>query len=76
MEQDQILVVDDDKDIADLVEIHLVSEGYQVRKANSAKEGLLIIENGDIKLVILDIMMPGMDGLSAEAIPSIRPRRG
>lgn len=64
MEQDQILVVDDDKEIADLVEIHLVSEGYLVRKANSAKEGLQMIEDGAIKLVILDIMMPGMDGLS------------
>lgn len=64
MEQDQILVVDDDKEIADLVEIHLVSEGYLVRKANSAREGLQIIETSDIKLVILDIMMPGMDGLS------------
>jgi DNA-binding response OmpR family regulator len=64
MEQVQILVVDDDKDIADLVEIHLVSEGYQVRKANSAREGLQILENTDIKLVILDIMMPGMDGLT------------
>jgi DNA-binding response OmpR family regulator len=64
MEQDQILVVDDDKDIADLVEIHLVSEGYHVKKANSAREGLQILESADIKLVILDIMMPGMDGLS------------
>lgn len=64
MEQAQILVVDDDKDIADLVEIHLVSEGYSVKKANSASEGLKILGNEDIKLVILDIMMPGMDGLT------------
>lgn len=64
MEHDCILVVDDDKDIADLVEIHLVSEGYYVRKANSASEGLKLLGNEDIKLVILDIMMPGMDGLT------------
>jgi DNA-binding response OmpR family regulator len=64
LEQAQILVVDDDKDIADLVEIHLVSEGYTVRKANTAKEGLQILETAEIKLVILDIMMPGMDGLT------------
>ncbi|MDF2908126.1 MAG: two component transcriptional regulator, winged helix family [Herbinix sp.] len=64
MEQIGILVVDDDKDIADLVEIHLVSEGYLVRKANSAREGLQILETTDVKLVILDIMMPGMDGLT------------
>lgn len=64
MEKDQILVVDDDKEIADLVEIHLVSEGYQVHKANSAREGLQILDNNDIKLIILDIMMPGIDGLA------------
>lgn len=59
-----ILVVDDDKEIADLVEIHLVSDGYQVFKANNAKEGMAILEKQDIKLVILDIMMPGVDGLN------------
>ncbi|MGB4658185.1 MAG: response regulator transcription factor [Mobilitalea sp.] len=64
MEQVQILVTDDDKDIADLVEIHLVSEGYRVFKANSAREGLQMLETEDIKLVILDLMMPGMDGLT------------
>ncbi|MDD6208253.1 MAG: response regulator transcription factor [Clostridiales bacterium] len=58
-----ILVVDDDKEIADLVEIHLVSDGYQVRKANQAEEGLKLFEENDISLAILDIMMPGMDGM-------------
>ena len=61
----KILVVDDDKEIADLVEIHLVSEGYGVRKANDAVTGLAILRSDeDISLAILDIMMPGMDGLS------------
>lgn len=64
MEQVGILVIDDDKEIAELVEIHLVSEGYRVWKAYSAREGLQILDSEDIKLVILDIMMPGMDGLS------------
>jgi len=64
VEQIGILVVDDDKEIADLVEIHLVSEGYLVKKANSAREGLQIFDTADIQLVILDIMMPGMDGLT------------
>lgn len=59
-----VLVVDDDKEIADLVEIHLVSEGYEVYKTNSAIDGLQILQSKDIKLVILDIMMPGMDGLT------------
>lgn len=59
-----ILVVDDDKEIADLVEIHLVSDGYQVYKANSAKEGMEIFEREQIDLMILDIMMPEIDGLT------------
>ncbi|SFR57022.1 response regulator transcription factor [Anaeromicropila populeti] len=63
MDNEKILVVDDDKEIADLVEIHLVSDGFQVEKAYSASEGLKILEESKIKLVILDIMMPGMDGL-------------
>ena len=63
MEQANILVVDDDKAIADLVEIHLVSDGYHVFKANSAKEGLEIFEREELQLLILDIMMTEMDGL-------------
>lgn len=59
-----ILVVDDDKEIADLVEIHLISDGYQVYKANSAKEGMEIFEKENIDLMILDIMMPEVDGLT------------
>lgn len=65
LEKAKILVVDDDKEIADLVEIHLVSEGYAVRKANDAIAGLNILKDeSDIELAILDIMMPGMDGIA------------
>ena len=63
MEQINILVVDDEKEIADLVEIYMVSDGYKVFKANNAKEGLEILDQEEIHLVLLDIMMPGMDGL-------------
>lgn len=63
MGSETILVVDDEKEIADLVEIHLVSDGFQVEKAYSAAEGLRILEKKEVKLVILDIMMPGMDGI-------------
>ncbi|KAB1439865.1 response regulator transcription factor [Candidatus Galacturonibacter soehngenii] len=58
-----ILVVDDEKEIADLVEIYLVSDGYKVFKAYSAEEGFKVLEQNKIELVLLDIMMPGMDGL-------------
>lgn len=59
-----ILVVDDDVEIAELVEIYLANDGYHVIKANNGTECLrLLEENKKIKLIILDIMMPGIDGL-------------
>lgn len=59
-----ILVVDDDREIADLIEIYLVNEGYKVAKANDGLECLALLEEDkEIKLIILDIMMPNMDGL-------------
>ena len=58
-----ILVVDDEKEIADLIEIYLVSDGYKVFKAENAAMGLEILNREDIHLVLLDIMMPGMNGL-------------
>ena len=58
-----ILVVDDETEIAELIEIYLVSEGYQVWKAANAAEGLDIIKREPIQLAILDIMMPGMNGI-------------
>ena len=63
MSQMNILVVDDEREIADMVEIYLVSDGYKVFKANNAQEGLDILNKEEIHLVLLDIMMPGMDGL-------------
>lgn len=63
MSQISILVVDDEKEIADLVEIYLVSDGYRVIKADNAQEGLKILDKEEVHLVLLDIMMPGMDGL-------------
>ena len=63
MEQTNILVVDDEKEIADLLELYLVSDGFTVRKAYDARTGLRIMENEKIDLVLLDIMMPGIDGL-------------
>ena len=62
MGQISILVVDDEKEIADLVEIYLVSDGYKVFKANNAQEGLEILDKEEIHLVLLDIMMPGRSG--------------
>ena len=63
MAETNILVVDDEQEIADLVEIYLVSDGYKVFKASNAQEGLDILDKEDIHLCLLDIMMPGMNGL-------------
>ncbi len=63
MAETNILVVDDEQEIADLVEIYLVSDGYRVFKASNAQDGLDILEKEDIQMVLLDIMMPGMSGL-------------
>ena len=65
MQQINILVVDDEKEIAELVEIYLVSDGYKVFKAYNAEEGLRILGEEEIHLVLLDVMMPGMNGLEA-----------
>lgn len=64
MEQPTILVVDDDKEIADLVEIHLVSDGFKVFKAYNARDGYEIFKKENIQVIILDIMMPEIDGLT------------
>ena len=63
MAETNILVVDDEQEIADLVEIYLVSDGYKVFKASNAQDGLDILNKDDIHLCLLDIMMPGMNGL-------------
>ena len=58
-----ILVVDDDKEIADLVEIYLVNDGYQVLKASDGEQCLETLkQHPEVRMLILDIMMPGMDG--------------
>lgn len=58
-----ILVVDDDPELQDLVGFALKREGYEVRQAFDAFEGLKIIEKEKIDLALVDIMMPKMDGL-------------
>lgn len=59
-----ILIVDDDPKIAQLIEIYLANEGYMISKASDGLQALELMERDTIELVILDIMMPGMDGLS------------
>ena len=65
MQRFTVLVVDDDKEIRDGIEIYLKNEGYNVLKAGDGQEALSILENSDVHLIILDIMMPKMDGITA-----------
>ena len=58
-----ILVCDDEKDIVSALSIYLKSDGYQVYKAYNGKEALEFVQKGDIHLVLMDIMMPEMDGI-------------
>ena len=60
-----ILVCDDEKDIVSALEIYLNAEGYRVLTAFNGKEALSVIRKEDIHLVLLDVMMPEMDGITA-----------
>lgn len=59
-----ILVVDDEIEIADLIELYLKNEGYNVYKCYDSEKALKIIKNRTIDLAILDIMMPKIDGFT------------
>lgn len=61
---EKILVVDDEHDIADLLEVYLQNENYIVYKFNSAKDALTCIEQEELDLAILDIMLPDISGFS------------
>ena len=61
----RILICDDEKDIVSALRIYLVSDGYEVVEAYNGQEALAMIKEKEIHLVLMDIMMPVMDGISA-----------
>lgn len=61
---EKLLVVNDEHDIADLLEVYLQNENYIVYKFNSAKDALTCIEQEELDLAILDIMLPDISGFS------------
>lgn len=60
---ENILVVDDEKEIVDAIEFYLKPEGYNILKAYDGLQALEMLIDNEIKLIIMDVMMPNMDGL-------------
>ena len=60
-----ILVCDDDKEIVEAIDIYLSQEGYHILKAYDGVEALNILEKEKVNLLILDVMMPKLDGIRA-----------
>lgn len=69
----RLLVIDDDKNMRELLELELTDNGYAVMTAGNAFDGMRVLKDKSIDLVVLDIKMPGMDGIEAlEKIVSIK----
>ena len=64
MRKETILLVEDDEAIQELVRDHLCREGYQVFSASLAAEALKLVHNEPLDLILLDLMLPDLDGLS------------
>lgn len=60
-----ILICDDDKEIVEAIEIYLLQEGYQIYKAYDGEQAIEVLKKEDIHLLIIDIMMPKLDGIHA-----------
>lgn len=73
MSKERILIVDDEKEIRDLIDIYLKGEDYETIKAENGEEALKLLEENDVDLIILDIMMPKVNGI--EACLKIREQR-
>ena len=69
-----ILIVDDDERIREFVRVNLEMEGYSVREAGSAEEGLTALEHESPDLILLDVMMPQVDGW--EMLRRVQERHG
>ena len=72
----KILLVDDEKDILEIVGYNLAQEGYQISTASNGKEAVIKAKKELPQLIILDVMMPEMDGIEAceniRKIPELR----
>ena len=64
-----ILVCDDEKDIVSALNIYLSAEGYRVLTAYDGYQALRLLDREEVHLILLDVMMPGMDGIPPAAEP-------
>ena len=69
----KVLVCDDDKEIVEAIDIYLTQEGYEVFKAYDGQEALEVLKKESVDLLVIDVMMPRLDGLSA--VLRIREKR-
>jgi excisionase family DNA binding protein len=69
-----VLIVDDDEQVREYVRVNLEAEGYNVREAGTAEEGLRVLEEAQPDLVLLDVMMPQVDGW--EMLQRLQERHG
>ena len=65
MDKERILIVDDDKNICELLRLYLEKEGYETAMAHDGENALSVFEEGGFDLVLLDVMMPRVDGWEA-----------
>ena len=70
-----VLICDDDKDIVSALEIYLTSEGYQTVSAYNGEQAVRAVNEGNIDLILMDIMMPQLDGQHPHH-PAHRQERG
>ena len=64
----EILVCDDDKDIVEAIEIYLTQEGHHILKAYDGEQAIRVLKNNPVDLLIIDVMMPKLDGIRANQI--------
>lgn len=74
MAKETILVVDDEEDILELVRHHLKREGYEVQCTDSGEKALKAARNNPVDLIVLDLMLPGIDGLEVARTLKNDPR--
>lgn len=63
MQREQIVVIEDEADILEVIEYNLSREGYRVHSTRNGEDGLQVVKTEDPELVLLDLMLPGLDGI-------------